>query len=47
MDVITMIRERGGYIARKDIESRAVYDQLLTEIGRGNVLRVRQDLYGL
>lgn len=47
MDVVTMIRERGGYIARKDIESRTVYDQLLTEIGRGSVVRVRAGVYAL
>ena len=42
-----MIRERGGYISRKDIESRAVYDQLLAEVGRGSVVRVRAGVYAL
>lgn len=47
MDVKTLMRQQGGYITTKDIGSRALYDQLLSEVERGNVVRVRTGLYAL
>ena len=47
MDVITLMRQQGGYITTKDIGSRAMYDQLLSEVERSNVVRVRTGLYAL
>ena len=47
MDVKTLMRQQGGYITTKDIGSRALYDQLLSEVERGNVVRVRSGLYAL
>ena len=47
MDVKTLMSQQGGYIATKDIGSRAMYDQLLMEVERGNVVRVRTGVYAL
>ena len=47
MSIIDFIREHGGYIRSKDIENRAMYDQLLTEVANGNIIRIRNGIYAL
>ena len=47
MTVISFIREHGGYIRAKDIDNRAMYDQLLAEVANGNVIRIRNGIYAL
>ena len=47
MTVISFIREHGGYIRSKDIDNRAMYDQLLAEVANGNVVRIRNGIYAL
>ena len=47
MTIISFIREQGGYIRAKDIDNRAMYDQLLAEVANGNVIRIRNGIYAL
>ena len=47
MTIISFIREQGGYIRAKDIDNRAMYDQLLAEVANGNVIRIRHGIYAL
>ena len=47
MTIISFIREHGGYIRAKDIDNRAMYDQLLSEVANGNVVRIRNGIYAL
>lgn len=47
MTIISFIREHGGYIRAKDIDNRAMYDQLLAEVANGNVVRIRNGIYAL
>lgn len=47
MSIIAFIREHGGYIRSKDIDNRAMYDQLLAEVADGNVVRIRNGIYAL
>ena len=47
MSIVDFIREHGGYIRSKDIDNRAMYDQLLTEVANGNVVRIRNGIYAL
>ena len=47
MTIISFIREQGGYIRAKDIDNRAMYDQLLAEVANGNVVRIRNGIYAL
>ena len=47
MTIISFIREQGGYIRAKDIDNRAMYDQLLSEVANGNVVRIRNGIYAL
>ena len=47
MSIVTFIKEHGGYIRSKDIDSRSLYDQLLTEVANGNVVRIRNGISAL
>lgn len=47
MTAVSFIREHGGYIRAKDIDNRAIYDQLLAEVANGNVVRIRNGIYAL
>lgn len=47
MTAVSFIREHGGYIRAKDIDNRAMYDQLLAEVANGNVVRIRNGIYAL
>ena len=47
MTIVSFIREHGGYIRAKDIDNRAMYDQLLAEVTKGNVVRIRNGIYAL
>ena len=47
MTIESFIREHGGYIRAKDIDNRAMYDQLLAEVANGNVIRIRNGIYAL
>lgn len=47
MTIVSFIREHGGYIRAKDIDNRAMYDQLLAEVANGNVIRIRNGIYAL
>ncbi len=48
MNVNDFIRSQGGYIRTNDIaDNRAMYDQLLAEVARGNVVRLRNGIYAL
>lgn len=47
MTIVSFIREHGGYIRAKDIDNRAMYDQLLAEVAKGNVVRIRNGIYAL
>ena len=47
MSIVTFIKEHGGYIRSKHIDSRSMYDQLLTEVANGNVVRIRNGIYAL
>ena len=47
MTIIEYIKERGGYVRAMDIESRAMYKQLLSEVTKGNVVRIRNGIYAL
>ena len=47
MTIVSFIREHGGYIRSKDIDNRAMYDQLLAEVANGNVVRIRNGIYAL
>lgn len=42
------MKSQGGYIRAKDIkENRPMYDQLLAEVAKGNVVRLRNGIYAL
>ena len=42
------MRSQGGYIRAKDIkDNRPMYDQLLAEVAKGNVVRLRNGIYAL
>ena len=42
------MRAQGGYIRAKDIkDNRPMYDQLLAEVAKGNVVRLRNGIYAL
>ena len=47
MSIIEYIKERGGYVRAMDVESRAMYKQLLSEVTKGNVVRIRNGIYAL
>lgn len=47
MTIVSFIREHGGYIRAKDIDNRAMYDQLLAEVAKRNVVRIRNGIYAL
>ena len=48
MEVYKFIEAQGGYIRAKDIKNnRPMYDQLLSEVGKGNVMRLRNGIYAL
>lgn len=42
------MKSQGGYIRAKDIkDNRPMYDQLLAEVAKGNVVRLRNGIYAL
>ena len=42
------MKSEGGVIRAKDIkDNRSMYDQLLTEVTKGNVVRLRNGIYAL
>ncbi len=43
----SLIKEHGGYISTKDINDRSTYYQLLDEVKKGRIIRIRQGLYAL
>ena len=47
MNIITTIKEHGGFISNKDINERYMYDKLLEEVRQGNVVRVKTGVYAL
>ena len=47
MAIIAFIKGHGGYIRSKDIDNRAMYDQLLAEVAKGNIVRIRNGIYAL
>ena len=48
MNVCFYIKSQGGYIRARDIkDNRPMYDQLLSEVAKGNVVRLRNGIYAL
>ena len=48
MNVCFYIKSQGGYIRAKDLkDNRPMYDQLLSEVAKGNVVRLRNGIYAL
>lgn len=48
MNVCFYIKSQGGYIRAKDLkDNRPMYDQLLSEVAKGNVVRLRNGIYVL
>lgn len=48
MNVYSFMKSQGGYIRAKDIkDNRPMYDQLLAEVAKGNVIRLRNGIYAL
>lgn len=48
MNVCFFMKSQGGYIRAKDIkDNRPMYDQLLAEVAKGNVVRLRNGIYAL
>lgn len=48
MNICFYIKSQGGYIRAKDIkDNRPMYDQLLSEVAKGNVVRLRNGIYAL
>lgn len=42
------MKSQGGYIRAKDVkDNRPMYDQLLAEVAKGNVVRLRNGIYAL
>ena len=42
------LKSLGGYVREKDIkDNRPMYDQLLAEVAKGNVVRLRNGIYAL
>ena len=47
-NICFFMKSQGGYIRAKDIkDNRPMYDQLLTEVAKGNVVRLRNGIYAL
>ncbi len=48
MTICSFIKSQGGYIRTKDIkDNRQMYDQLLSEVANGNIVRLRNGIYAL
>lgn len=48
MNICFFMKSQGGYIRAKDIkDNRPMYDQLLAEVAKGNVVRLRNGIYAL
>ena len=46
-DILNIIKESGGYISRQEISDEATYAQLLREVDKGNVIRLKSGVYTL
>lgn len=47
MSIVSFMKEHGGYIRSKVIDNRPMYDQLLAEVAKGNIVRIRNGIYAL
>ena len=46
-DILNIIKRSGGYISRQEISDEATYAQLLREVDKGNVIRLKSGVYTL
>lgn len=46
-DILNIIKRLGGYISRQEISDEATYAQLLREVDKGNVIRLKSGVYTL
>lgn len=46
-DILNIIKESGGFISRQEISDEATYAQLLREVDKGNVIRLKSGVYTL
>ena len=47
MNIKEYISQNGGYISSAEAKEKALYNQLLYEVGKGTIVRVRQGIYAL
>ena len=47
MDILGYIRNRGGYITRKELKTHYQYEQILKYIKTGDILRIKNGVYCL
>ena len=47
MNIKEYISQNGGYISSFEAKEKALYNQLLYEVGKGTIVRVRQGIYAL
>ena len=47
MDILEYIRNRGGYITRKELKTHYQYEQILKYIKTGDILRIKNGVYCL
>ena len=47
MNIKDYISQNGGYISSAEAKEKCLYNQLLYEVGKGTIVRVRQGIYAL
>ena len=47
VDIKEYINQNGGYISSAEAKEKNLYNQLLYEVEKGSIIRVRQGIYAL